>query len=156
MIALPKAPGRDLPVLRFGGDDDRHTLLPLLWVEVAFAAKQIGVPALIDSGATWTVVPAWIAEEAGIDWDALPPGGTREWEGAGRGFYGNQLRIRACPGRVLFGGRAIPMPDLQVLAPGDLANPFVILGRWDFMRVFRVTFDLWRDPPTFSVEVPHG
>lgn len=109
---------------------------------VYFKAQVIPHYALVDSGASRSMVPLKIARSVGLQFDE-----TVEQEGLGVGgtfpFYEatNRLQIMTEAG------------PLTLERPMICAKPgFMLLGREDFFQWYRVTFDQ-RQPPHGVMEI---
>lgn len=99
--------------------------------------------ALVDSGADRSAIPAELLEGSGITFDDLP---VSDQKGHG---LGGSVEVRTVQGQLLY--EDVPFVDgaIEVIAPEALPGP--VLGRADFMSVFRVAFDWRKDPPRMHI-----
>ena len=114
---------------------------PVLTITVAIGAAVLDGPAIVDSGADRTIIPAEIVELAGIVFTDLPLT-SEQGIGAGGGF-----ETRTCKGKVKWRSWLICS---EFLVADHL--PFALLGREDFFKRFNVRFGWHRDPPTVDID----
>lgn len=121
---------------------DRH--LPLVQIVLRLHSGPLLIPeALVDSGADTTVLPAESLEGIASYRSLTPLAG-----GGARG-PGGAFEVRRCDGTLAF-ENTIFARRFAVAEPGAL--PLPVLGRDDFFRRFAVSFDWYRDPPTFDID----
>ncbi len=123
--------------------DGTRIYRPIILVDIEVGPLGIRVPALLDSGADNTLVPAAFITPLGVDFASLPmgPGGVGP---------GGRVDVRPCSGAMKWDGATI-MTAFMVAEPGKGADT-VLLGRADFFARFVVRFNWHRDPPTFDVD----
>ena len=131
---MPRIEGQDL---------GRGIPEPVLTITIINGNLATQGPAVVDSGADLTVVPAGIAAVVGIDFSTLPAP-TGDSRGAGGSF-------EARPVRAKIRWRQWDVCDaFQVAEPGSLDD--VLLGREDFFKRFKVSFNWGRTPPILDVD----
>ena len=116
---------------------------PIVIVRIEAGTGAIEGPALVDSGADGTLVPADILVPLGIDFSKLK-------KGVGGIGVGGGLETRLCKGRILYGKTVICEPTFTVAEPGKLKS--VLLGRSDFFTKFVTRFQWHKIPPAFDVD----
>lgn len=113
------------PYLREG---EQH--FPVVDVTLTGARRPLTIKALVDSGASWSVFRAEVLEYLGVP---LTQGKRVYLEGIGGRILGYLHRLPAHVG-------ATPFPFTVVFSQ-ELTVSFNLLGRENFFRQFRVTFD---------------
>jgi hypothetical protein len=117
---------------------------PLILVTISVAAvPAIQVPAIVDSGADTTSVPASRLAAIGVNINSLPYLGTTNG-------VGGQANMWRCDGVITWEGR-------HICASFVVADklPVVLLGREDFFKEYTVDFSAWsRNPPIMRIERP--
>jgi predicted aspartyl protease len=103
---------------------------PKIPVGIRIKGRYRGYRFLLDTGADFALVPRRLAEEVGLEWEALPE--TRVIGVEGRGV---PARLGRLPLRI--GPVELKVRCLFVDSP---AAPFV-LGRADFLEHFRLVID---------------
>jgi hypothetical protein len=105
--------------------------------------RRAPIPAIVDSGADDTTVPAdWLAA-FGIGWTGLKLAPVPTATGVG-----GEVEQRVCPASARYDGRLFCR---RVLVVRELK--MAVVGRSDFFQTFSVDFDLWSEnPPFFDVE----
>jgi hypothetical protein len=126
---------------------DLNRYVPVLWVDLTRDDGGLTVPAIIDSGANATLVPAQFLAPFGVEWDGLADGPTTVG-------VGGQTETRLCPDITLSWGRFVIRSGVMVADP-CIGLPCVLLGLDDFFRKFEVTFRWAGDSPTIDI-VPAG
>lgn len=122
--------------------DGTETHVPQVVVRVHVNGLAADLPAIVDSGADVTILPAEFLEPFGVVFDVLPP--ATDGIGAGGTF-----RIASCGATVRF-REWLVTERISVAEPGHLQ--VALLGRGDFFRAFTVRFQWHRDPPFFDVD----
>jgi predicted aspartyl protease len=101
------------------------------------------LPAVVDSGADDTTIPAKVLEADKIPWSSLKPAPIPQTQGVG-----GTVEQRICPAAVKYGGRTF---CTKVIVVRELNFP--VVGRSDFFKTFTVNFDGWAEnPPYFDIE----
>jgi len=124
---MPGPKAHPIPYRRHGGPDQPKRP----WVELYIGGLSIRYYGLVDSGSDYSVIPHDLARRIGVEYDESQPG---EGEAAGGQSFRyweatNQLAIQTEVGGLTFDGA-------MVADEGDF-----ILGRHDFFRRYRVTFN---------------
>lgn len=118
---------------------------PIIFVEIKVGTRSIRVPALVDSGADNTLVPAPFMAPLGVDFHRLPAGH------GGSGPGGN-LDVRLCQGTMIWEqGKAVLMTQFMVAEPGKGPDT-VLLGRADFFKLYVPRFSWHKSPPSFDLD----
>jgi hypothetical protein len=131
---VPRVPGRAFgdvyrPVV------DIHLQLP--------NGRKVFVPAIVDSGADDTTLPAALLQAHSIGWDKLKPAPVPFTQGVG-----GSVEQRVCPASGRYGGRLF---CTRVLVVRELK--IAVVGRSDFFQTFSVDFGPWNDdPPGVDIE----
>ncbi|MBI3637691.1 MAG: retroviral-like aspartic protease family protein [Candidatus Rokubacteria bacterium] len=124
---MPGSKRQPIPYRRHGGPEEPKRP----WLELYIGGIPIRYYALVDSGSDYSVIPLDLARRIGLQFDESQPeegaatGGQsfRYWEAT------NQLAIQTEVGGLTF--------DEAMVAEGD----DFILGRHDFFRRYRVSFN---------------
>jgi hypothetical protein len=118
---------------------------PFLEVRLTTASGSTVIDGIVDSGASVSVMPRWVAEDLGISEELEP---AEPLEGVG-----GPIDAWSFPGDI----QAQAIVDGQDWgAPFNLRPAFadveaILLGREDFFGAFTVTFDERPDPPYFEL-----
>jgi hypothetical protein len=105
--------------------------------------RKVFVPAIVDSGADDTTVPAEVLQAYKIGWSSLKPAPIPTVHGVG-----GEVEQRICPASGRYGGRLFCK---RVLVVRELKMS--VVGRSDFFQVFSVDFGPWNeDPPAIEIE----
>jgi hypothetical protein len=134
-----------IPATKVGHSDGTDIYSPLVVVRIETGNGFVEGPALVDSGADNSVVPAELLVPLGIDFAKLPQGTTGTSTGAGGG-----VETKRCDGRIIYGHTVTSEPTFAVAEPGKLN--VVLLGRGDFFRLFVARFHWDKDPPVFDLD----
>jgi hypothetical protein len=131
---VPREPGR-----LFG-----DTYRPVVDIHVQLPNGRKGyVPAIVDSGADDTTLPAALLQAHGIGWNKLKPALVPFTQGVG-----GTVEQRVCPASGRYGGRLFCK---RVLVVRELNMS--VVGRSDFFQTFSVDFGPWNeDPPGVDIE----
>lgn len=132
-----------IPATRIVGPDGAETYYPIIVVTIVVGAMAAQVPAIVDSGADDTLVPAAAVIPLGVDFSKL--GAAPEGTGAGGNF-----QVRWCEGTILWGKIEL-MTRFKVAEPG-MGLSAVLLGRGDFFKLFIPRFHWHKDPPVFDLD----
>jgi hypothetical protein len=120
----------------------RAVYRPIVIVQLEANGMGMQGPAIVDSGADTTMVPAEIAAGLGIDYAKLP-GGTK-----GKGVGG------ACESRMA--SLTVCYQSWRLTGQIAIAEPkrldVVLLGRADFFQRFVVRFNWFKSPPEFHLD----
>jgi hypothetical protein len=137
---VPRIAATKAYVDQFGVD----IYLPIIFVTIHFpgGTRSVPLPAIVDSGADRTVIPAALLVGSGIDFAALPS--PSQSQGAGGGF-----ETRPVDGKVRYRGWDV-CEHFLVAEPGKLN--YALLGRHDFFERFSVNFSWHRSPPEFFID----
>lgn len=122
-------------------------LAPILSIIVEIPSLHLAfeMDGLVDSGADSTVIDGGRLLEWGVDLDALP-------DLPGIAGVGGEVQSRAAQGALRWGDRSFCSP-VRVAPPGTL-DGIALLGRADFFSTFAVEFAWYRNPPSFTVDLP--
>ena len=121
--------------------DPTGTYLPLGEIVLRAGPIRRAMPALIDSGADRTVMPAELVSDI-LPFDDLMP--------VGRAGGLGSVEIRLAEAELSFGG--LRFTDFVLVAAPGTSLRYPVLGRGDFFRRFAVCFHWSHSPPTFSIE----
>ena len=135
---MPRIEGTKVGVDALG----REVWSPILIVTMAIGATAIQCPAIVDSGADVTVIPAEAVAAIGIDYRTLPVGNVSS--GAGGGFETRPLQLALSWQSWKLTG------EMRIAEPTRL--PVVLLGRCDFFQEFVVRFHWHKGPPEFHLD----
>jgi hypothetical protein len=106
------------------------------------SGPAVSGPAIVDSGADVTMIPAEAVAAIGIDWKKLPAG--THGGGAGGQFESRPLQL------TVSWQSWKTTEEIRIAEPGRL--PVVLLGRCDFFRDFVVRFHWHKAPPEFHLD----
>jgi predicted aspartyl protease len=105
--------------------------------------RRLLVPAIVDSGADDTTIPAAFLEASRIKWSSLASAPIPQTQGVG-----GVVEQRVCPASARWDGKLFCK---QVLVVRELA--MAVVGRSDFFTTFDVDFEAWdENPPHFDIE----
>jgi len=129
-------------------DDGPDVAVPVLRVQLGKAGAKVQpgvlVPAIVDTGATYSLFPAEIAEDIGL---AVEDGRMEETivsNGETMQFFVHHVRIWFAEYQV----------DIQVGFGEEVEFP--VLGRIGFFDHFKITFDNGSNPPGFEIVPING
>jgi hypothetical protein len=135
---------RGIPATKTGvGPDGADIYRPVIFITIEIGGQGIGGPAIVDSGADNTLVPAEALLPFGIQFDKLAIG-------AGGQGAGGDLEARPCQGTIRW-GRVELMRSFMVAEPGKGFGA-VLLGRADFFKLYVPRFHWYLNPPTFDLD----
>jgi len=131
-----------IPATKYVGPNGAVVYRPVIIVTIEIGGMAARGPAMIDSGADDTLVPAEAIIPLGVDYASLPiaPGGS----GAGGGF-----EIRHSTGLMKW-DKVELMRGFKVAEPGKIDT--VLLGRADFFKLYIPRFHWYKDPPVFDLD----
>lgn len=105
--------------------------------------RKLFVPAIVDSGADDTTIPASILTAHRIGWKTLKPAPVPTTTGVG-----GSVEQRVCPVSTRYDGRLF---CTRVLVVRELK--IAVVGRSDFFQTFTVDFTPWNEnPPGVDIE----
>ncbi len=105
--------------------------------------RQLFVPAIVDSGADDTTVPASILAAQKIGWNTLKPAPVPTTTGVGGSVEQRVCAVAARYDGRLFCTRVLVVQELKIS----------VVGRSDFFQTFRVDFTPWNEnPPAVDIE----
>jgi hypothetical protein len=112
-----------------------------LTVQVSSGERQVIVPGIVDSGADGTLLPMGVARRLGID-ATLTANAANAGAAGGQGFP-IWRSSREIHGQImaLLDTRPEPWGPRFLLKPAFAETSASLLGRDDFFRVFRITFE---------------
>jgi hypothetical protein len=102
---------------------------------------------LIDSGADCSVLPNWVASDLGVEAELAP---TAPVEAVGGATIPALTLPRPIEAQVLLGGAELWGSPFQ-LCPLFADVESILLGRADFFRAFKISFDEHEEPPCFTL-----
>jgi hypothetical protein len=126
--------------------------LPLVNIYLKSATADYDTIALVDSGATRTIIPLDLAEILSLQFERVKDGSLwkAETEGAGATFYCNAAILQ----RLVIKKHTAPfcsLTNIHVLVPENRSVlPYVVLGRDYVFNRFDITFHETRQKITFT------
>jgi hypothetical protein len=114
-------------------------------VAIEIGTRGVRVPALIDSGADNTLVPAAFVALLGVDFQDLPPG-------PGGSGAGGTLDARLCQGTIRWEQEKVLLMTQFMVAEPNKGPASVLLGRADFFKLYVPRFHWHKNPPVFDLD----
>lgn len=115
---------------------------PVLFVSLSIDGQRHRHPALVDSGANRTLVPA----------EFLPPGLYETLSIELKGSKGAGGRFEVREGHGVLSWHSFRLYSFAVAEPGKLPGPVILLGLRDFFAHVSVEFHWDRDEKVFTLE----
>jgi hypothetical protein len=131
-----------IPATKYVGPNGAEIFRPIIVVTIQIGNGTARGPAIVDSGADDTIIPAEAVIPLGVDFSKLPlaPGAS----GAGGGF-----EVRMCDG-IMRWEKVELLTRLKIAEPGKIDT--VLLGRADFFQLYVPRFHWHKIPPCFDLD----
>ena len=120
---------------------------PIVLVAMSLGGITHTYPAMIDSGASSTIIPASHLDAHGLAFEDLGAGPPAVG-------MGGLAETRTAPGTLTWSG--VHVASELVIAHPDRQLPCILLGLDDFFRRVRVRFEWDRQPPVVHISVPRA
>lgn len=135
---MPRIPATKVGIDPYGAEIFR----PIIFVTIEIGGRAVRGPALVDSGADNTLVPAEAVAPLGVVFAQLPAG-------IGGSGPSGLLDARPCIG-VMRWDKVLLMSKFTVAEPSKLDT--VLLGRSDFFTMYIPRFHWHKNPPVFDLD----